>query len=72
MNFIENVSTLRKITLEDNPWLCNCNTLNFLNLIQDKLSSNPELHKVKCNGYNKSISEMTPEQFCPHAGTNIR
>ena len=57
--------------IEANPWLCNCDTRDFLNFIQGKRSSNYKLHNVKCNGKDLSIYEMTLEQFCPKVATWI-
>ena len=64
INFLKKV-TLQNLTLEANPWLCDCDALDFLNFIQVKAVSNPELLNVQCNGYNSSISKMTPEELCP-------
>ena len=65
INFLKNATTLQNLTLEANPWLCDCDAVDFRNFIKMKSDSNPELLNVKCNGYDSLISEMTPEELCP-------
>ena len=71
INFLKNATTLQNLSLEANPWLCDCDARDFLNFIQSKRVSSPELLKVKCNDYDVSISEMTPEELCPTEATLI-
>ena len=71
INFLQNATTLRDLTLEANPWLCDCDACDFRHFIQAKKVSNLKLFKVKCNGYNTSIFAMTPEELCPKETTWI-
>ena len=65
IKFLLNATTLKNLTLEGNPWLCDCEAYAFPNFIQAKHLSNSELRKVKCNGYDTFIIDMTPKDFCP-------
>ena len=50
--FLLTATTLRNLTLENNPWHCDRVAYDFL-------------RKVKCNGYDTFIIDMTPKDFCP-------
>lgn len=71
LEFLRNSTNLRNLTLDENPWICDCNTKDFLNFIQTKLVTMPNLFKVTCPGKNKAISEMTTTEFCPFDNTAI-
>ena len=65
IKFLLNATTLQNLTLEANPWDCDCQAYDFFNFIQVKHRSNSELRKVKCNGYDSFIYKMKPQDFCP-------
>ena len=65
INFLMNATTLQNLTLEANPWLCDCDARNFLYFVKAKIHSSSEFLQVKCKGYNSSFSDMTPDQLCP-------
>lgn len=65
LEFLKNSTNLIDLTLHENPWICDCNTKDFLNFIQTKLVNIPNLFKVTCPGKNKPISEMITIEFCP-------
>ncbi|XP_015115690.1 protein toll [Diachasma alloeum] len=71
INFLNNSTQLRNLTLERNPWVCNCDAREFLSFIQMKKVEIPELQQVKCQLFNKPIFEMTPEEMCPLAIVGI-
>ena len=71
INFLKNATKLRNLTLEANPWLCDCDTRDFRHFIKAKHVSNLELLKIKCNGCNTLIFDMTPEKLCPSENTWI-
>ncbi|GAB1860996.1 Protein toll [Camponotus japonicus] len=71
LEFLRNSTNLRNLTLHENPWICDCNTKDFLNFIQTNLITMPNLFKVTCPGKNKAISEMTTAEFCPFDNTAI-
>lgn len=71
LEFLRNSTNLRNLTLHENPWTCDCNTKDFLNFIQTKLVTMPNLFKVTCPGKNKAISEMITAEFCPFDNTAV-
>ncbi|XP_012276337.1 protein toll [Orussus abietinus] len=60
-------SSLKKLTLDKNPWRCDCEARDFLNFIQAKFTELPELLKISCGGENVPMSEMTINELCPAA-----
>ncbi|XP_011308295.1 protein toll [Fopius arisanus] len=72
LEFLVNSSALRNLSLQGNPWECDCDAREFLSFIQSKKNDIPELQEVKCKypGEN-SIFEMTPEDMCPLAVAGI-
>ena len=71
INVLKSARTLRNLTLEANPWLCDCDARDFLKFIQEKSASNSELLKIKCNGSDSLIIKMRPEKLCPTNATWI-
>lgn len=65
IDFFTNSTQLTELTLADNPWLCVCETRDFLSFIQKKSVKMPYLQKLTCPGQEKAIFEMTPEELCP-------
>ena len=51
------------MNLQANPWLCDCDALNFQKFIQFKSVSIPSLLKIQCYGQNSLVSEMTPDKL---------
>ncbi|XP_017885444.1 protein toll [Ceratina calcarata] len=64
-------SNLSAITLDDNPWECNCNSLDFLNFIQTKISTISQSDRIRCRNRNKPVIKMIAADLCPTNTTTI-
>ncbi|XP_067216686.1 protein toll-like isoform X1 [Linepithema humile] len=74
LEFFRNSTSLIYLTLHDNPWECNCDTVDFLRFIHTeyrKITNISEMSQVMCHGTNKSVSDMTSYDFCPLDTTAI-
>jgi len=65
LNFLTNSANLTKLTLRGNPWICNCNTTDFLDFILTKRQIIVDFNFVTCYGENRLISNMKVTDFCP-------
>ncbi|XP_067216691.1 protein toll-like [Linepithema humile] len=74
LEFFRNSTSLIYLTLHDNPWECNCDTVDFLHFIHAeyrKITDIFEVSQTMCHGTNKSVSDMTFYDFCPLDTTAI-
>ncbi|KAK2588805.1 hypothetical protein KPH14_001680 [Odynerus spinipes] len=65
LEYLKNSTSLKKLTLHNNPWRCDCDDKDLLNFVQLKLADLPDLWKVTCAGMDNTMSEMTINEFCP-------
>ncbi|XP_067216689.1 protein toll-like [Linepithema humile] len=74
LEFFRNSTSLIYLTLHDNPWECNCDTVDFLHFIHAEyreITNISEVSQVMCHGTNKSVSDMSFYDFCPLNTTAI-
>ena len=64
-------SKINKLTLTENPWLCDCSSYYFLNFVQDKYQDLVELENVTCADTNNSISKLIFKDICPMASDSV-
>ncbi|XP_033296899.1 protein toll [Bombus bifarius] len=67
LQFMNNTS-LMTVTLDGNPWICDCDTRDFLNFIQTKVIEIPNSLKITCRDMNVPMLKMTATDLC---STNI-
>ncbi|XP_043273540.1 protein toll-like [Venturia canescens] len=66
IDYLENSTQLTRLSLDSNPWKCDCDARRFLNFIQKKSLEIPELMKITCSGRESlPIHQMTPDELCP-------
>lgn len=65
LNFLGNATNLTTLTLHGNPWICDCNTTDFLDFIHRKSKIIIDLHNVTCYDKDKLLSNMTMTDLCP-------
>lgn len=64
VDFFNNSKQLKELTLEMNPWSCDCETRDFLTFVQDKSAMMPDLQKITCADQEISMFQMTSEELC--------
>jgi hypothetical protein len=64
LNFLRNATNLTLLSLHENPWICDCNTIDFLSFIRMQQKIITDLRNVTCYGKNELISNMTMTDFC--------
>ncbi|GFS66735.1 carboxypeptidase N subunit 2, partial [Nephila pilipes] len=59
-------------TLSNNPWICDCNTIQFLKFLKSESSKVVDINATRCGHigkkielYDKIISELTEYELCP-------
>nr|XP_012233910.1 PREDICTED: protein toll-like isoform X1 [Linepithema humile] len=65
LNFLFSATNLTLLTLSGNPWICDCNTKDFLDFILLRSKIIADLQNVTCSGKNKLISNLTLIDLCP-------
>lgn len=64
LNTLEKSKHIQKVSLQNNPWICDCQTKVFLNFIQANYKKIPNLKNLTCsNGI--PFSELTANELCP-------
>ncbi|OXU30928.1 hypothetical protein TSAR_001895, partial [Trichomalopsis sarcophagae] len=74
VEYLSDYSTLSKLTLYQNRWICDCEARNFLIVVQKKLSQKQsqtlhtiDLQEDTCSGTNRLFSSMTVNELCEGA-----
>lgn len=64
LDAMRNASSLTDLTLDGNPWICNCEARNFTAFIRS--SNMSSLSNVSCSGSGKPLAGVTADQLCPN------
>lgn len=62
LDAMRNSSSLTDLTLDDNPWICDCHARDLAAFIRS--SQIPSLSYISCSGSGKLLSEMTEAELC--------
>ena len=63
--------TLNSLTLHNNPWICDCEEREMLNLVHELITkSNFNVKMIYCNNFNKYMIELSLTELCTY-GNNI-
>ncbi|CAK9795656.1 Protein toll [Anthophora quadrimaculata] len=65
LHFMDNSSSLMKLTLHGNPWMCDCNAIDFLNFIQTKVIEIPNSLLITCKDKEVPMLKMIATDLCP-------
>uniref|UniRef100_A0A0C9RW22 Tl_7 protein n=1 Tax=Fopius arisanus TaxID=64838 RepID=A0A0C9RW22_9HYME len=65
LEFLANSSSLRYLSLQENPWVSDCDARDFLSFVQTKVVTIPELQRITFHLSDVPVFEMTPEELCP-------
>lgn len=68
--FLTNARQLQLISLQNNPWRCDCQLKDFLGFTQIHFDKVDKLANVTCVG-GKPISELTVNDICPFSSTAV-
>lgn len=60
---LNKTSSLEKLYLSDNPWNCDCDTIEFLIYVQSQFRKIGDFGKIMCTN-GELMSKMTPGDFC--------
>ncbi|XP_063987785.1 protein toll [Diachasmimorpha longicaudata] len=63
--FLSNSTNLRNLSLDMNPWKCDCDARELLSFVQMKRIDIHDLQRVKCDAFDKAMFEMFPKEICP-------
>ncbi|CAB0039594.1 unnamed protein product [Trichogramma brassicae] len=65
---LQDHKSLTSLSLHSNPWLCDCNTRDFLSFVQKNLVQ-LELHGISCAETGENFSTVTASEICSNAST---
>ncbi|XP_076299599.1 LOW QUALITY PROTEIN: protein toll-like [Lasioglossum baleicum] len=65
LEFMNNSTKLRKITLHENPWTCDCDTRDVVNFMQTEVPRISESSLITCKNKKIPMVKMTATDFCP-------
>ena len=62
-----NTSRLTNIILGDNPWACNCQTVNFSNfLVTHRPQQQIDVNNIKCSRVGELLVQLNTNELCPN------
>lgn len=65
INFLAK-SFLKSITLQGNPWTCDCNARDFLHFVQNtELQLISDASSITCYNSKKPLKTITVNELCP-------
>lgn len=69
VEYLADYSTLSKLTLHQNRWICDCEARSFLIVVQKllKIPKTIDLQVDTCSGTNRLFSSMTVNELCEGA-----
>lgn len=59
------------LSLGDNPWTCNCDTLGLLSFVRTNFKMIQDLDRMQCYPEGNKLSLILPEQLCSNKGLVI-
>ncbi|KAK9882856.1 hypothetical protein WA026_023552 [Henosepilachna vigintioctopunctata] len=58
-------SNLRTLSASSNPWLCNCETKDFINYLWKNILKVSNASQIRCNEVEKALIYLNEEDICP-------
>lgn len=65
LQLLNNSTSLKTLTLHNNPWRCDCDAIDFLNFIQTKVVEIPNSLRITCKGVATPMLKMVATDLCP-------
>lgn len=63
---LESMNTTQRITLANNPWACDCDTLDLLTFVQRRFRAIADLGNVTCED-GRPLAKLTADDLCNNA-----
>lgn len=61
---LSNFTQITKLSLKNNPWSCECQSVDLLSFIHSKSKEMPGLQDLRCSNSNISLSELSTGEVC--------
>ncbi|XP_076396657.1 uncharacterized protein LOC143265902 isoform X2 [Megachile rotundata] len=67
IQYLRNSTTLKTLTLHGNPWICDCDSKDFVGFVQSQTSKRIlNLSMIECRNIKIPILKITMEDLCPN------
>ncbi|KAL1123576.1 hypothetical protein AAG570_002652 [Ranatra chinensis] len=66
IRFLKNATNLTQLTLDGNPWVCDCSSKDFLEFLHNSFKLVPELNNITCSN-GTPIWKLTANMLCSYS-----
>lgn len=63
LDTLNKTNSLQKLSLSNNPWMCNCESIEFLTFVQSQYKKINDFNSIQCSN-GQEISKITASDLC--------